>query len=1002
MAIYHLSAKLISRSKGQSVIASVAYRSAELIHDERLGKDMDYSKKTGVVHKEIMAPEDSPEWVKNRDRLWNEVENSEKRKDAQLAREVVVALPIELDKENHISLLREYVDKNFVSKGMIADFAVHYSTHSHKKDFELDDPSEISEYENYRGKGNPHAHILLTTRNVSEEGFGEKNRAWNSRMMINDWRESWAKETNLHLAMNGHEQRIDHRSYAKQGISIEPGRKIGIAQSKVEEDRRQFINERWQEFQEIAKSNGEKIINEPGIVVDYLTYNKATFTKTDVARFLYSKTLDAVQYRNAYEKAMAVPELVWLGTDERGKDRYTTKEMIQIEKKLLENSRDLNERKSHVVSKQKILRAENSKTMTDQQKQAYRHLVEKSGDLAVVEGYAGAGKSYMLGAAREAWESAGYRVKGGALAGKASEELEGSSGIKSKSLHAWEHSWKNGYNLLSSKDVFVIDEAAMVGTRQLERIVDYAKSAGAKVVLVHDTEQLQAIEAGAPSRRIAQEFGKVTISEIRRQKEEWQQEATKMLATDRTKRALHEYASRGHVHEMENKEKAISAIIENWNSYRQANPEKTQVIIAFANDHVKEANQGIREFRRENNEFRDEDVMLKTARGKRMFTEDDRIIFLNNDRDLGVKNGTLGTIKSITDDRMVTVELDGNRGLVQFDIERYNHIDHGYAATAHKLQGGTVNRSLVYASTYFNQHVTYVAMTRHEDNVELYWDLEEFKNEKEFEKMLSREARNDMAIDYQKALTENYEFADHGRPGIHEEFDINEHQKLAQRYRKLYKQAIKESWEVEHQIKYQPEVMKANADLEKAKNDYEQKKRDLEIYEDEHPIKARLNSGEVAIMRKEVAAAREVREKAEKNLDRIANNPEIRKRSELEVRAYNEEIRKAKEQLRTIRPQLQKQEKIAKNLDPADEFRKRLSSLKGIYGDELDPTRADWAVCQRMAKQGYDREQVRAALQEAGLGSKTERYVDRTVEKVFEGKDTKKQVEKGKDFGLSH
>jgi ATP-dependent exoDNAse (exonuclease V) alpha subunit len=125
MAIYHLSVKVISRGGGRSATAAAAYRSAEHVRDRTTGQDFDYTRKAGVEHTEILAPEHAPQWVLDRAELWNRVEEAEIRKDAQLAREVEVALPIELDQETQVELIREFAKEAFVSKGMVADIAIH-------------------------------------------------------------------------------------------------------------------------------------------------------------------------------------------------------------------------------------------------------------------------------------------------------------------------------------------------------------------------------------------------------------------------------------------------------------------------------------------------------------------------------------------------------------------------------------------------------------------------------------------------------------------------------------------------------------------------------------------------------------------------------------------------------------------------------------------------------------------------------------------------------------
>src|SRR5690606_33955587 len=191
-------------------------------------------------------------------------------------------------------------------------------------------------------------------------------------------------------------------------------------------------------------------------------------------------------------------------------------------------------------------------------------------DLGIVVGYAGTGKSAMLGVAREAWEAAGYEVRGVALSGIAAENLESGSGIASRTIASMEHVWTNGRDMLTSRDVLVIDEAGMVGTRQLERVLSHAQEAGAKVVLVGDPQQLQSIEAGAAFRSIHDRHGGVEIHEVRRQREDWQRDTTRDLATGRTGEAINAYDRRDMVHSAETREQARGDLIDQWDRQRQA------------------------------------------------------------------------------------------------------------------------------------------------------------------------------------------------------------------------------------------------------------------------------------------------------------------------------------------------------------------------------------------------------------------------------------------------
>jgi hypothetical protein len=203
MAIYHLRATMISRSQGRSATAAAAYRVAERIEDRRTGLTFDYAARGGVDHTEILAPDHAPEWVRDRSELWNRVEESETRKNSQVAREVRVALPDELTHAQRVALVRDYAQAQFVDRGMVADIALHA-------------PGREGDERNH------HAHILLTTREVEAEGsvpgggFTTKNRDWNKVEVLEGWREAWARDSNAALERAGIEDRVDHRTLVAQ------------------------------------------------------------------------------------------------------------------------------------------------------------------------------------------------------------------------------------------------------------------------------------------------------------------------------------------------------------------------------------------------------------------------------------------------------------------------------------------------------------------------------------------------------------------------------------------------------------------------------------------------------------------------------------------------------------------------------------------------------------------------------------------------------------------
>ena len=420
--------------------------------------------------------------------------------------------------------------------------------------------------------------------------------------------------------------------------------------------------------------------------------------------------------------------------------------MLQLEVKMLKQARDLFEKPSHEIT---VLNKEQL-GLSGEQQIAFEHITAV-GDLKCLIGYAGTGKSYLLGAARDAWEQQGFRVQGVTLSGIAAESLEGSSNIPSRTLASRSFYWDRGEQLLGSKDVLVVDEAGMLGSRQLARIVEEVTKSNAKLILVGDPQQLQAIEAGAAFRAITERVNFVELTEIRRQRQEWQQIATKEFAMEHVKAGLDLYAKASHIHEAATKALAKAEMIQLWNDVRLQNPQTSQIMLAYTRDDVKDLNEKARALRQKQGELGQE-LTFKTFRGDRNFAECDRVYFLKNDRNLGVMNGSLGTVERV-DPKAVTIRLDApNRDVegraVVVDLDLYNHLDHGYAATIHKAQGVTVDRAYLLASRYLDSHAAYVGMSRHRESADLFYSTEEFPKYSDLVNGLSKNRAKDLSVDY--------------------------------------------------------------------------------------------------------------------------------------------------------------------------------------------------------------------------------------------------------------
>ena len=723
----------------------MAYRAGEKLTNERDGITHDYTAKQGVEHAEIVLSEGvNAEWARDRSDLWNAAEFAEKRKDARVAREFEIALPHELSAEQRLEATREFAQDLANRYGAAVDFAIHV-------------PHDASDVRNH------HAHVMMTTRQVGESGLGDKtylerenkwllsNGLATTDMQLRDLRQTWEGIANERLAMAGLDIRIDHRSHMERGLEISPTEHMGVHATQME--RRGLDVARTRLDEEAAQRNADLIREKPEQVLTLITGEKSVFDRRDVARTLHRYINDDVQeFQSAFAKVMASPALVELqaeradpATGEIELARYSTREMVEIESGMIESAQRMHAAHGHGVDRRHVERAierqdaaiqrsagDASARLSDEQRRAIEHITGPERISAVV-GFAGAGKSTMLAAAREAWETEGYTVHGAALSGKAAEGLEESSGIQSRTLASWSRGWENDRGTLGRGDVFVIDEAGMVGSRQLARFVGEAEARGAKIVLVGDHEQLQAIGAGAPFRAITEEIGHAELSEIRRQRVDWQREASVDFATHRTAEGLAAYRDHGAINFAETGEGARGEIVRDYLADRDERPDGTRVAMAHRRADVRAINDAIRAELQDRGELAQGEeagaLTFQTNDGKREFAPGDRIVFLENNRDLGVKNGMLGTVEAV-EPHAIRVRLDGKVAdeprTVNVPMNDYQTVDHGYATTIHKNQGATVDRSFVLASGTMDRHLTYVAMTRHRDGAQLYAAQDEF------------------------------------------------------------------------------------------------------------------------------------------------------------------------------------------------------------------------------------------------------------------------------------
>ena len=388
-----------------------------------------------------MAPADTPDWVHDRETLWNRVEECERRKDAQLARIIELGLPVELSSEQSLTLVRDYVATIFVSKGMIADIGIRY-----------DNPH------------NPRAHVLLTLRDVNAAGFGPKARRWNGRANLLDWRAAWAERTNEHLARAGHVVRIDHRTLEAQQVELDPGRRMGVGRPAVD---------RIAEQRQIAARNGAAMHDDPALAVRSLAQHRPTFTAGDLSQFLRSRTSGAAQLAAVHAAVMQCAELVAVQSGPDAEPRFTARHLVEAARSLRQRMVAMAARRRQTLWP--------PGGFSDELRQALDYVMGGGDAKVLVLGHT-LDKSDLLAALQPACEADGMQLVC----------------VTPSTLPACLARWQRGSELPARTTFLVVDAAEMIGLKPLERLLSFAEKARGKVVLLADSLRLDALQAQSP------------------------------------------------------------------------------------------------------------------------------------------------------------------------------------------------------------------------------------------------------------------------------------------------------------------------------------------------------------------------------------------------------------------------------------------------------------------------------------------------------------------------
>lgn len=718
MAIEFARVKIHTRTRGESSVGAAAYRAGIKITDERTNKVYDFRKRKDVVYSDIILPDSGNLDFSSRETLWNEVEASEKRCDSQVAKEVILALPRELSLEENIELTKRFIYFHYVQHGIVADINIHD-----------------------KGDGNPHAHVLMTTRRLETSGLSrykarDLNPSFsNGKITEQDFvSKKWRSFQNDFFIENDINLKVDLNHLIPESHQGRIRGEVSYLEQKNEE---------------IKGLRNEIALNNIDSFINYLSFKSSIFTQDEVEKLLFKSVLahDSCDFKFLIDQVMAHSDIVELGANINGVKCFTTRQHYIAETRLFSLVDKIESNNIHKISKD-ISKELSPFGLKEEQQEAIKHVVSGGGISAVV-GNPGAGKSYMLKALKAIYDKRGYKVIGTSVSDKVTKALNDETGIESYTLSSLNYRLEKGYLNLTSDTVVIVDEAGMAEFLHYASLLEYVKKSNAKIVLSGDPKQLKSIGKGDLFKAIIERVGCYLMEDIQRQKDLGDREASRALCKGNVDLALEHYSNKGGFVYDETENDVINSITKNWVSDVKESGLSGTVMLAFTRKSVDELNDSSRNeliknqvingdqycectiTRNFENKFNDAENKLE----KELFKLDDkdskqidvdikisvgdRVIFKKKDKKLDIINGEIGTVIDF-DSKSFTVKTDNSNKTITVP-RSYKYFDYAYAMTLHKAQGVTLTNAHVYVdSIRWNKYLSLVAMTRHREKLLIY------------------------------------------------------------------------------------------------------------------------------------------------------------------------------------------------------------------------------------------------------------------------------------------
>ncbi len=745
MAIEFVRCKFVKRSEGHNACHKAAYIDRAQLEFEgtkfQARRVYDFSNREKPVLTKMILPEGVDEKFKDPKILWNAVEQAEKRHDSQVQLEYAVALPADkvITEKDWEVLMDRFSQEFFVKRGL----AVHYAIH---REDSLDH--------------NPHGHLLVTTRGFAEDGKSlSPHKHLDIPDMVNpkktDLQAIWIKIQNDYFKEIGLDLTVDPRGVVPQ---------THLGPVRLRTDLRNIENidltpyhgrwlERLQEYDARLELNAKQA-QVPAKILKALTKNNSVFYPEDVDRFLAKHT--------PTDKIEAVKELFWkqdalvqLLDEERHNplEKFTSKEVIEEEERIFRYCIRIQNREFDTIKEKHLDKF--TWSFNKEQMEAIAKLNTSDG-LSLLQGYAGTGKSYVLQALKDAYESCGFTVRGFGPDNATVKLLKDKNFQNAENIPRFLYAKHHNVRDIQKRELWIVDEAGKLGNQAFSELTRLADKHKAKLVLAGDGAQMSSVDRGGMFQYLSKTLSAAELKGIQRQELESQREITTAFSKNEIAKGVDWLQKGGHLHFDHSKIASMDKLMRKWamDLHKNGHEIKKTLVIGTSARETRALNQAAHDIRHAQGLVEKEEFSCKTLFGEVIASKGDFIEFRKNDRDLAVINGMRGELIKAEEERF-TVKIfqedkdnDKVAKIVSFDPKGYGAWQLGYATTTYRSQGKTVERAYCLHSPMSAKQTAYVALSRHIKNVDYYISEKECSSIENLKKQISSDYERGNTLEF--------------------------------------------------------------------------------------------------------------------------------------------------------------------------------------------------------------------------------------------------------------